>query len=344
QIDEAGGAMLRRKIEALGVVVHTSKNTLEITAGESRHHRIVFADGETLETDLIVFSAGIRPRDELARACGLDVGPRGGICIDNQCRTLDPSIYAIGECVTWNNQIFGLVAPGYQMAQVAADHLVGQDAAFTGADMSTKLKLLGIDVASIGDAHAKLTGASVYSFIDEPNGIYKKIVVSGRKLLGSVLVGEANDYGTLLQYALNGIDLPEHPEDLILPQRAGKSGAALGVNALPDSALICSCNNVSKATLIGAVAEGCSILSDLKRCTKAGTSCGGCGVLVGQVLNKELEKRGIKVNRDLCEHFPYSRQDLYLIVRAEKLTTFEELITRHGNGRGCDVCKPAVAS
>ena len=346
QVDESGGAMLRRKIEALGVTVHLGKNTLDITAGDQHRHRMNFADGGSLETDIIVFSAGIRPRDELARACGLEVGERGGICINNHCQTSDPAIYAIGECAVWNGQIFGLVAPGYQMAQVAVDHLTGIEATFSGADMSTKLKLLGIDVASLGDAHARTTGARAYAFIDELNGIYKKIVVNGAgtKLLGSVLIGDANDYGTLLQYALNGIDLPPYPEDLILPQREGKAGGGLGVDALPDAAQICSCNNVSKGDLINAIAGGCTVLGDLKKGTKAGTSCGGCGVLVGQILNKELEKRGIAVNRDLCEHFPYTRQDLYLMVRAEKLATFEELIARHGSGRGCDICKPTVAS
>ncbi|MGQ0657582.1 MAG: nitrite reductase large subunit NirB [Chromatiales bacterium] len=346
QIDEAGGAMLRRKIEALSVHVHTSRNTREIADGETHRHKMIFADGDSLETDVIVFSAGIRPRDELARACGLALGQRGGICIDNQCRTSDPRIYAIGECALWNNQLFGLVAPGYQMAEVAADHLTDKDAAFTGADMSTKLKLLGVDVASIGDAHGRLTGARAYSFIDERSEIYKKIVVSGdgKKLLGSVLVGDANDYGTLLQYALNGIELPEHPDDLILPQREGKARAGLGVDALPDCAQICSCNNVSKGQLKAAIDGGVMTLADLKQRTRAGTSCGGCSVLTGQILNSELAKRGIKVCRDLCEHFPYTRQDLYLIVRAERIQTFDDLIARHGTGRGCDICKPAVAS
>ena len=346
QIDPTGGTMLQRKIEALGVMVHTSKNTTAIADGNHLRHKMIFADGEELETDVIVFSAGIRPRDELARACALETGQRGGICINNQCQTSDPSIYAIGECALWNNQIFGLVAPGYQMAEVVADQLTGKETAFTGADMSTKLKLLGVDVASIGDAHGKITGGRAYSFIDEPNEIYKKIVISadGKKLLGTVLIGDANDYGTLLQYALNGIDLPEHPVDLILPQRDGKNNTGLGVDALPGSTQICSCNNVSKSDLLAAMDGGAMTLADLKSRTRASTTCGGCTVLVGQILNKELEKQGIKVNRDLCEHFPYTRQDLYLIVRAEKINSFDDLIARHGTGRGCDICKPAVAS
>lgn len=346
QIDEAGGDMLQRKIEALGVSVHTSRNTILITDGEKLKHKMIFSDEGTLETDMIVFSAGIRPRDELAKDCGLEIGQRGGIAINNQCLTSDQDIYAIGECALWNKQIFGLVGPGNQMAAVAADHLSGTDAAFTGADMSTKLKLMGVDVCSIGDAHGKSQGARCYSFIDEPNEIYKKIVVSedGTKLLGSVLIGDASDYDTLFLYASNGIDLPEHPDDLILPQRDGSASVGLGVDALPESAQICSCNNVSKGELIAAVDGGAMVLADLKACTRAGTTCGGCGVMVGQILNSELEKRGIKVNTDICEHFPYTRQDLYMIVRSEQITNFEDLISRHGTGLGCDVCKPTVAS
>jgi nitrite reductase (NADH) large subunit len=163
QLDEGGGAMLKKKIEDLGVTVHTSKNTSNISDGEQCFHKMTFADGEELETDIILFSAGIRPRDDIARACGLETGPRGGITIDNQCKTSDPNIYAIGECALWDGRIFGLVAPGYTMARTVVSDLAGTEGSFTGADMSTKLKLMGVDVASIGDAHAKSQGALVYT-------------------------------------------------------------------------------------------------------------------------------------------------------------------------------------
>ncbi|MCP5145665.1 MAG: nitrite reductase large subunit [Gammaproteobacteria bacterium] len=346
QVDEAGGAVLRQKIEALGVSVHTSRNTTEIVDGTEHRHAMRFADGASLEADLIVFSAGIRPRDDIARACGLGIGQRGGICIDDHCRTSDEDIYAIGECALWNGRIYGLVAPGYQMAEVVVSHLRGGDATFTGADMSTKLKLLGVDVASIGDAQGATPGALSWAYRNEADGIYKRIIVSSdrKHLLGAVLIGDAEDYGTLLQYSLNAIELPPHPDDLILPQRGESSAKGLGVDALPDSAQICSCNNVCKGQLIAAVDEGAMTLGDLKKATRAATTCGGCTVLVGQILNRELEKRGVEVSRDICEHFPFTRQDLYLIVRAEKIQSFDDLIARHGRGRGCDICKPAVAS
>jgi nitrite reductase (NADH) large subunit len=348
QVDDGGGGMLRRKIEALGVRVHTGKNTKEITDGTSARHCMKFADGGSLETDLIVFSAGIRPRDELARVAGLSVGERGGIVIDDLCRTSDSDIYAIGECALWRGRVFGLVAPGYQMAQIVAAQLTGTaESGFSGADMSTKLKLLGVDVASIGDAHAATPGARIYSFIDERREVYKKLVVNedGTRLLGAVLVGDTTDYGTWLQMMLNGLALPEHPEDLILPPREGaQHSAASGLAALPASAQICSCNNVSKGAICAAVEAGCTTIGALKTQTKAATSCGGCAPLVTQLLKSELKRRGVAVDNALCEHFPYSRQQLFHLVRVGGLRSFGDVLDKHGKGLGCDICKPAVAS
>lgn len=347
QVDEGGGRALRNSIEALGLHVHTSRNTVEIVDGATARHRMVFADGTYLETDMIVFSAGIRPRDELARQSLLALGPRGGIAIDSHCRTSDRDVYAIGECASWNEQTFGLVAPGYEMARVAARQLAGQDdAAFTGADMSTKLKLMGVDVASIGDAHGKTPKSRACQYIDERKQVYKKIVVSedGKQLLGAVLVGDASEYGTLLQMALNGIALPPEPEFLILPSSDGKARPGLGVDALPDSAQICSCNNVSKGQICAAVGDGICTVAEMKACTKAGATCGGCAALVGQVMKVEMARRGMAVNNHLCEHFPYSRQELYHLIRVGEIKSFDDLLARHGKGLGCDICKPTAAS
>jgi len=347
QLDDAGGRLLRRKIEALGVCVHTSTQTKEIVPGETRRHKLLFANGTSLETDLIVFSAGIRPRDQLARAAGLAIGERGGIVVNDHCQTSDPDIYALGECALWNGRIYGLVAPGYQMAEVAARHLNGDaQARFPGADMSTKLKLLGVEVASIGDAQGAAPDALNYVYTDEAAGHYKKLVVSGdrKQLLGAVLVGEANDYGSLLQLALNAMPLPEHPEDLILPAREGGASKGLGVDLLPAEALICSCNSVTKGSICEAIAAGATSLGALKKCTKASTTCGGCGPLVKQILDCELKKQGVDVKNHLCEHFPYSRQELFHLTRIGGLKTFDDILARHGRGRGCDICKPAVAS
>ena len=345
QLDDGGGAMLKRKIEELGVKVHLNKNTTLIDDGAQCLHKMNFADGEVLETDLILFSAGIRPRDDIARASGIEVGQRGGIVINNQCQTSDPDIYAIGECALWNGQIFGLVAPGYTMARSVVAHLSGLEQAFTGADMSTKLKLMGVDVASIGDAHAKTPGALVYTYQDGRSEIYKRLVVSAdnKKLLGAVLVGDANGYSTLLQYCLNGIELPENPDSLILPPRSDQS-VGLGPDALPDSVQICSCYAVSKGDICSAIASGCSTVPALKAETKAATGCGGCAALLKSVLDCELKKAGVEVSTDICEHFPHSRQDLYNLVRVEQIKTFDELLDKHGRGLGCEVCKQAVGS
>ncbi|WP_250435661.1 nitrite reductase large subunit NirB [Caballeronia sp. ATUFL_F2_KS9A] len=346
QVDDGGGRVLRAKIEELGVTVHTGKNTLAIVDGEGAANRMNFADETHLDTDMIVFSAGIRPRDDIARAAGLDIGARGGIVIDDACRTSDEAIYAIGECALWKGQLFGLVAPGYDMARIVAKQIIGEEAAFAGADMSTKLKLMGVDVASIGDAHGKTPGSRTYQYSDERKQVYKKIVVSdcGKFLLGGVMVGDAAEYGTLLQMMLNKIELPEAPEFLILPSSDGKAKPALGVEALPDAAQICSCNNVSKAEICAAVCAGATSIGAIKSSCKAGASCGGCVPLVTQVMKSEMKRQGLAVNNHLCEHFPHSRQELYHIARVEGHRTFGTLLAKHGKGRGCDICKPAVAS
>jgi nitrite reductase (NADH) large subunit len=345
QLDEGGGDLLRSKIEDLGVQVHTQKNTQEIVPGEDCRYRMNFADGSHIETDMIVFSAGIRPQDELARKFELAIGERGGIVIDDNCLTSDDNIYAIGECALWQGRIFGLVAPGYSMAKAAVSHLTGGDVQFKGADMSTKLKLMGVDVASIGDAHANTPNCKTYTYINDAEGIYKRLVVSEdtKYLLGAVLVGDTDAYGTLLPMMLEQMELPDAPESLILPAIEG-SGSALGVNALPDSAQVCSCHDVSKGDLAEAVQGGCSDLAGLKSCTKAGTGCGGCVAMVGQVLNAELKKMGVEVNDHLCEHFEYSRQELFDIIRVKQIKTFDQLIAEYGSGHGCLTCKPAVGS
>ncbi|WP_313655090.1 nitrite reductase large subunit NirB [Pantoea sp.] len=345
QLDQQGGELLRRKIEQMGVRVHTGKNTRQIVHHEHGGKTLQFADGSALEVDFIVFSTGIRPQDKLAKQCGLSLGPRGGIAIDDQCRTSDPGIYAIGECAAWQNRVYGLVAPGYKMAQVASDHLLGRDNAFTGADMSARLKLLGVDVGGIGDARGTTPGARSVVWLDESKSLYKRLVISEdqKTLLGAVLVGDTRDYGNLLQLVLNAIPLPANPEALILPAGSGDK-PAIGVDSLPDSAQICSCFDVSKGDIVRAVQGGSHTVAALKSTTRAGTGCGGCIPLITQVLNSELSRQGIAVTNHLCAHFPWSRQELYHLIQVEAIKTFDELLARYGQGYGCEICKPAVGS
>ncbi|KII76660.1 nitrite reductase large subunit NirB [Vibrio renipiscarius] len=347
QLDQAGGDQLRQKIERMGVNVHTSKNTLEIAAeGSDARNVMRFADGTELETDFIVFSAGIRPQDKLARQMELEIAPRGGIAINDQCQTSDENIYAIGECASWNGMFYGLVAPGYKMATVAVDHLLGSDSQFEGADMSAKLKLLGVKVGSIGDANGRTPGCKSYVYQNEELEVYKRIIVSAdnKKLLGAVMVGDTSDYGDLQQLMLNEIDLPEHPDALILPAHAGAEKPTLGADSLPESAVICSCFDVTKGKIAQAVAAGHHTIGDIKAVTGAGTGCGGCIPLVTSVLNAELAKSGIEVKNDVCEHFAYSRQELFHLIRIEEIKTFDELLEKYGKGYGCEVCKPLAGS
>ncbi|MFT7110339.1 MAG: nitrite reductase (NADH) large subunit, partial [Psychrobacter glaciei] len=270
-----------------------------------------------------------------------------GISINDHCQTSDSDVYAIGECALWGGMIYGLVAPGYNMAKIAAQHIskTGSDT-FLGADMSTKLKLMGVDVASIGDCHARTEGALSYAYSDEVNQVYKKIVVSADKklLLGVVMIGDADDYGNLLQLVLNKIELPANPEALILPSMDGMAKPALGTDALPDTAQICSCNDITKGAICCSVQAGAKTIGDVKAATTAATSCGGCTALVTQVMNAELANLGVEINTDICEHFAYTRQDIYNIVKIEEIKTFKDLLSKHGKGHGCEICKPLAGS
>jgi nitrite reductase (NADH) large subunit len=347
QLDETGGAVLRRRIEELGLVVHTATSTTQIVSGpDGAIQSIRFANGDELDTAMLVFSAGIRPRDELARATDIALGDRGGVAVDQRCRTSDPAVFAIGECASYEGRCYGLVAPGYQMARAAVSELTGGDDLFTGFDMSTKLKLLGVDVASFGDAFGH-PGTHIISLLDSSKSIYKKLVLSAdrKHLLGGMLVGDASSYGELLQLAQNQIVLPPSPEELILPAGRGDKPAGAGVTALPDGAQICSCNNVSKGQICSAIRDQkLTVVGAVKSCTKAGTTCGSCVSLVADLLKYELKKAGIAVSNHLCEHFPHSRQELYHLVRFHKHKTFASLLAQHGRGLGCEICKPAVAS
>lgn len=345
QVDEGGGAVLRRKIEELGVVVHTGAGAGRIDTGDDGRVRgLTLSDGTELAADLVVFSAGVRPRDELARACGLSVGERGGIVVDERCRTSDPAVLAVGECaLAADGRVYGLVAPGYAMAEAAARELTGEAGSFTGADTSTKLKLLGVDVASFGDAHGTTEGALDVLYSSSREGVYKKLVIGADgALLGGVLVGDTEAYGTLRPLAVSGTPLTVPPEQLVLPAAAG---APAGPVVLPDQAVVCSCHHVTKGEVRAAVRDqGRASVPEVKKCTRAGTGCGSCVKLLGTVVSEELAAGGVETARGLCEHFDLTRAELYEVVRVKGITGFSRLVDEHGTGEGCEVCKPVVAS
>ncbi len=360
QVDDVGGAVLRQRIEALGVVVHTSTALAAIEGGEGGAVGAVLlgapgssgpgdGSGRRIDADMVVFSAGVRPRDDLARASGLLVGERGGVVVDRQCRTSDPSIYAIGECALADGRVYGLVSPGFQMARVVADTVCGTPAAFDGADLSTKLKLMGVDVASFGDAHATSCGAKTVAYTDLPRLVHKRLVVGpGGAVVGGVLVGDASAYGVLSQMARGDIPSPEEPGALLSPALPA-SEAVVGMDALAPTALVCSCENVSKGSICAAVTErvavaGSADVRAVKAATRAGTGCGGCVPQISELVRSELARAGVAVDDRLCEHFPYARQQLFDIVRVEGITSFAVLLARRGQGRGCEICRPVVAS
>jgi nitrite reductase (NADH) large subunit len=339
QVDDSGSRMLQHKLEKLGLHIHTNQNTTEIL-GDDTITGLQFSDDSILNADMLVISAGIKPRDELAKLCGLETGHRGGIVVNEQLQTTDPSIYAIGECALYNGMIYGLVAPGYEMAEVAATHITGDHKAFTGFDMSTKLKLIGVDVASFGDAFA---GRSIV-FEDAVKGIYQRINISddGKLLLGGILIGDADAYNMLLQTSKNKIILPPNPEDLLLGRTKEATGA--GVLGLPDDAMICSCESVSKGAICTAVEAGNETLDAVKKCTKAGTCCGGCVPMVKDLITSTMKAQGKYIRNVLCEHFDYSRQELFDLIRFKEIRSFDDALDHYGHGDGCEICKPVVAS
>ncbi|WP_280240084.1 nitrite reductase large subunit NirB [Nocardia abscessus] len=334
QVDEGGGAILERLVTDLGLEVHTGVGTSSIEAADNGL-KVTLSDETVIEAGLVVFSAGVRPRDQIARDAGIEVGPRGGIITDLGLQTSDPNIWAIGECAAVEGVCYGLVAPGYSTAEIVADRLLGGAGEFPGADMSTKLKLLGVDVASFGDAHGVTEGALSVVLHDAAKGTYAKLVVSddAKTLLGGILVGDATAYSALRP--LVGRPLPAEPAALISP-----AGAELGADSLPDDAQICSCNNVSKGAICGAIADGACDVPAIKSCTSAGTSCGGCVPM----LKKLLEQSGVEMSKALCEHFEQSRAELFQIVQVTGIRTFSGLLAKYGKGAGCDICKPTVAS
>lgn len=350
QLDGAAGSTLVRHIERLGVTAHTGVLTEEVEGGEAvtglRMRQAGTEEGApttTVEAQVVVFSAGIRPRDALARECDLAVAERGGVLVDEQCRTSDPAIFAIGECAAPGGKMYGLVAPGYAMAEVVVDALLDGPGTFTGADMSTKLKLLGVDVASFGDAFATTPDSLELVYSDAVAGVYKKLVVSedGSRLLGGILVGDASAYGVLRPMVSSGLALPANPEQLILPVGTG-AGVQLG---MPDEAQVCSCNDVTKADILHAVTEqGCEDVAAVKQCTRAGSTCGSCVPTVKNLIEEHFASVGKVVDKGLCEHFRLTRQELFDVVAVHGYRRFDDIVEAHGTGRGCDVCKPAIAS
>ncbi|KIE03585.1 nitrite reductase, partial [Metarhizium majus ARSEF 297] len=375
QLDQAAGGMVVQQVSDLGLDVMLSKRVREIKVDGANHVvGVVFEDGEELDCSTVCFAIGITPRDELARASGLDCVPRcGGIAVGDDLRTSQPDIYAIGECASWQSQTFGLIAPGVEMAEVLAFNLtqakLHAPRVFKRPDLSTKLKLLGVNVASFGDFFADRDGPAhlpakykklvngaakqaqtvkTLTYKDPFQNIYKKYIFTsdGKYLLGGMMIGDTNDYIKVVPMVKTMKELDVPPSQFILG--AKKDGDGDDGDDLPDDTQICSCHNVTKADVVNCVKDGsCKDLGAVKSCTKAGTGCGGCMPLVTTIFNKTMAAMGNEVKNHLCPHFSYSRAELYHIISVKQLKSLREVMREAGNddtSSGCEMCKPAVAS
>ncbi|MCU1364728.1 MAG: nitrite reductase large subunit, partial [Ilumatobacteraceae bacterium] len=338
QLDEGGAATLRRHVESLGLHVRTCAAASAVRATpDGRVRGLSFADGTELDTELVVFAAGIRPRDQLARDAGLDIGDRGGVVVDDRCATSAPGVWAIGEVACHRGRVYGLVAPGYAMADVVADRLVGGESGFVGADLSTTLKLLGAHVAAVGDPHA--AGQEVV-VADPTSGLWQRVVLGpAGEVVGAVLVGDTAPFAALVQRLRDGAPASD-VMDILRPTSSGATSAL----DMADSAGVCSCHNVACGTIRAAVREGFEDVPGVKKCTKAGTGCGSCVPVVQELIDAELAHAGRIVVKRLCAHFDMTRPQLFELVRMSGIRSFAELVALHGSGRGCEICKPAVAS
>lgn len=349
ELDQAGGHMVNDLIRATGIGVQcgafissvnldasgavVSVSLAESLGDESQVH--------TIDADLVVMAAGIRPNDDLAKNANLPVGPRGGVVVDEGCRTTDPHVWAIGEVAHILGRTWGLVAPANAMAEATAVNLLGGDSAVADFDVATKLKFSGVDVAGFGDRLGKTPDCLEVVYADPARGIYQKIVVAqdARTLLGGVFVGDTAPFDSLRP--LLGRELPAEPG--VYLSAAGGDGP--GDIELPDDAVLCSCNNVDFGTVRSAIDAGNRDVASLKACTSAGTQCGSCVPMLEKTLKQRMKALGLSVSKALCEHFELSRPELYEAVRSTGLEDFESVLARFGTGEdGCAVCKPTVAS
>ena len=386
QLDGDAGNLVVDLVRALGLDVMLSKRIGKIEVNDNNAVKgVVFEDGERLACTCVMFAIGIRARDELARGAGISCAARGGgIVVNADLMTSEKDIYAIGECASWEEQTFGLIAPGIEMADVLSFNLtqakVHSPRTFKRPDLSTKLKLLGVDVASFGDFFADRDGpkempgrmqkkavngekkedqvkhitdgpppppVKALTYKDPFQAVYKKYLftLDGKYLLGGMMIGDTKDYVKLVPMVKNQKPLDIPPSQFILG--ASKEGED-NADDLTDDTQICSCHNVTKGDVCNVVKDGtCKSIGDVKSCTKAGTGCGGCMPLVQSIFNKQMKDMGQEVSNHLCPHFKHSRMDLYNIISIKGLKDLPAVMKEAGtdpNSLGCEACKPAIGS
>ena len=347
QLDHEGAALLSKKVAELNIktIVNGMTDTFYSDADSGALAGMKLQDGTDLPAQIIIVCTGVRPRDELARDSGLEVGERGGIVVDDRLATSDPNIFAIGEVACHRGVCYGLVAPGNEMADKLAANLLGKSEVFIKGDMSAKLKLLGVDVASFGEYELGDDEATPFVYADPFQDVYKKLLFSkdGQKLLGGILVGDTTDYAKLSNMVNQDTPLISPPDELA----TGKSDApGGGADDLPDEAQICSCNNVTKGEIALAILEGgAGSVKEITASTRAGAGCAGCVPLITDIFTAEMARAGVELNNYVCEHFDYSRAELCDIIKIKELKTFEQVMADCGNGgNGCEVCKPTIGA
>ena len=346
QLDEAAGYLLKNDLEKRGIKVIVDANTKQIV-GNGKVEIVLLDDGTEIPADIVVMAAGIRPAVQLGRDAGLDVGR--AIKVDAQMCTSDPDVYAVGECVEFDGNIFGLVAPLYDQAKVLANTLLGKEDAFKVREISTKLKVTGCDLFSAGD-FAEGEGREDIVFRDPKRRVYKRLIVENDRLIGAVMYGDTADSNWFFGLIKDGTDIEEMRETLIFgPSFQGGGGASVdplaAVAALPLEAEICGCNGVCKGDIIKAIEGGVQTLDDVRTKTKASASCGTCTGLVEQVLAVSLgDGFEITAEKPICKCTDLTHEDVRRLIKAKVLKTqpavWQELAWKTPNG--CHVCRPAI--
>jgi nitrite reductase (NADH) large subunit len=339
QLDSCGGAYVRSKMEALGITVLLGRSTTAIR-GDASVTGVEFSDGSTLDADLVVVAAGIRPNVDLGKRAGLAVNR--GVIVNDFMETSDPDIFAVGECTEHNGICYGLVAPLFEQGKVLAATITGNKGpSYTGTVQAARLKIMGIDVFSAG-AWADAPGVEPVRYEDPGLGIYKKLTVRDGKLAGVILVGDASDSHRYMEWLRAGADLSAERRHLLCPPPSTDVG--LDVAEMADSAVVCGCVGVTKGTIIHAIHDrGVNTISQLKEATRASTGCGSCTRLCQDLLRAVALEFEEEVKTAICGCLPFAEDRLREILRSERLKSVQEVLEIYGNGRGCEVCKPALS-
>ncbi len=344
QLDEAAGYLLKAELERRAIRVHVLANTHEIQ-GKDRVTGVRLDDGTVYPADIVVMAVGIRPNVELAKSAGLACGR--GLHVDDAMVTSDADILAVGECVEHGGTCYGLVAPLYDMARVAAQTLLGQDAAYRGSITSTKLKVTGIDLFSGGD-FSDGEGREEIVYRDPGAGVYKRLVLVQNRIVGIVLYGDTADGGWFFGLLKDGTDISDMRDTLIFgPAYAGGSplDPMAAVAALPDDAEICGCNGVCKGTIVQAIGAGATDLDAVRTVTKASGSCGTCTGLVEQVLALTLgDAFQAPAARPVCGCTDLTHEEVRRLIKSQDLKTMPAVMQACGwkTSCGCHICRPAL--